>query len=120
MKKRGVVPGLGVILVGEDPASKSYVTAKEKACEEIGMYSSDNRLPASTGQTELLVLIEKLNHDPKIHGILVQLPLSSLPTSHPPLQPPAILPRSVVQSATGTSSQSHFGGTTRPEQPSCP
>jgi methylenetetrahydrofolate dehydrogenase (NADP+)/methenyltetrahydrofolate cyclohydrolase len=75
LKIKGVTPGLAVILVGEDPASKSYVTAKEKACEEIGMHSSDNRLPASTGQTELLVLIEKLNRDPKIHGILVQLPL---------------------------------------------
>jgi methylenetetrahydrofolate dehydrogenase (NADP+)/methenyltetrahydrofolate cyclohydrolase len=75
LKTKGITPGLAVILVGEDPASKSYVTAKEKACEEIGMYSSDNRLPASAYQTELLVLIEKLNHDPKIHGILVQLPL---------------------------------------------
>jgi methylenetetrahydrofolate dehydrogenase (NADP+)/methenyltetrahydrofolate cyclohydrolase len=75
LKTKGITPGLAVILVGEDPASKSYVTAKEKACEEIGMYSSDNRLPASTGQTEVMALIEELNHDPKIHGILVQLPL---------------------------------------------
>lgn len=75
LKIKGVTPGLAVILVGEDPASKSYVTAKEQACHDIGMYSSDNRIPATTTQTELLALIEKFNKDPKIHGILVQLPL---------------------------------------------
>ena len=75
MKKRGVVPGLGVILVGEDPASQSYVTAKERACENIGIYSDDNRLPASISQKELMALVEKMNNDPKINGILVQLPL---------------------------------------------
>jgi methylenetetrahydrofolate dehydrogenase (NADP+)/methenyltetrahydrofolate cyclohydrolase len=72
---RGVRPGLAVVLVGEDPASKSYVTAKEKACEEIGIYSHDNRLPAETSEKDLLALVDKLNKDPKIHGILVQLPL---------------------------------------------
>ena len=75
LKERGVTPGLGVILVGEDPASKSYVTAKEKACEEIGIYSDDNRLPADTSQADLIALIEKMNNDDKIDGILVQLPL---------------------------------------------
>jgi len=75
LKKQGIVPGLGVILVGEDPASKSYVTAKEKTCEEIGIYSDDNRLPAETSQQELMALVKKMNKDPKIHGILVQLPL---------------------------------------------
>jgi methylenetetrahydrofolate dehydrogenase (NADP+)/methenyltetrahydrofolate cyclohydrolase len=75
LKKKGITPGLGVILVGLDPASISYVTAKEKACEEIGMYSSDNRLPAQTPEAQLLALIDKMNKDPKIHGILVQLPL---------------------------------------------
>jgi len=75
LKAQGVVPGLAVALVGEDPASKSYVTAKERACEEIGIYSDDNRLPAETSQDELLALVKKLNADPKIHGILVQLPL---------------------------------------------
>jgi methylenetetrahydrofolate dehydrogenase (NADP+)/methenyltetrahydrofolate cyclohydrolase len=75
LKEQGIVPGLGVILVGEDPASKSYVTAKERTCEEIGIYSDDNRLPAETSQQELLALVEKMNNDPKIHGILVQLPL---------------------------------------------
>ncbi|MBQ7177550.1 MAG: bifunctional methylenetetrahydrofolate dehydrogenase/methenyltetrahydrofolate cyclohydrolase FolD [Victivallales bacterium] len=71
----GTVPGLAVILVGDNPASRSYVTAKEKACAEIGIYSSDNRLPENTTQDELLALIERLNNDDKIHGILVQLPL---------------------------------------------
>jgi methylenetetrahydrofolate dehydrogenase (NADP+) / methenyltetrahydrofolate cyclohydrolase len=75
LKAKGVIPGLAVILVGDDPASASYVTGKERACEEIGIYSSDNRLPASVSQADLLALIEKLNKDPKIHGILVQLPL---------------------------------------------
>jgi methylenetetrahydrofolate dehydrogenase (NADP+)/methenyltetrahydrofolate cyclohydrolase len=72
---QGVRPGLGVILVGDDPASKSYVTAKEKACEEIGIYSDDNRLPADTTQEQLLAKVAEMNADPKINGILVQLPL---------------------------------------------
>jgi methylenetetrahydrofolate dehydrogenase (NADP+)/methenyltetrahydrofolate cyclohydrolase len=75
LKEQGIVPGLGVILVGEDPASQSYVTAKERACENIGIYSDDNRLPAETSQKELMALVEKMNNDPKINGILVQLPL---------------------------------------------
>jgi methylenetetrahydrofolate dehydrogenase (NADP+)/methenyltetrahydrofolate cyclohydrolase len=75
LKAKGVTPGLAVVLVGEDPASKSYVTAKERACEEIGIYSDDNRLSAKTSEDELLALVEKLNKDPKINGILVQLPL---------------------------------------------
>ncbi len=72
---RGVVPGLAVILVGEDPASVSYVTSKEKACEEAGMRSFERRLPASTPQSELVSLVEAFNRDPAVHGILVQLPL---------------------------------------------
>lgn len=75
LKAKGIVPGLGVILVGEDPASKSYVSAKEKACEAIGIFSDDNRLPAETTQEELLALVDRMNNDPKINGILVQLPL---------------------------------------------
>ncbi|MFQ6036706.1 MAG: bifunctional methylenetetrahydrofolate dehydrogenase/methenyltetrahydrofolate cyclohydrolase FolD [Sedimentisphaerales bacterium] len=75
LKEQGIIPGLGVILVGEDPASKSYVTAKERTCEEIGIYSDDNRLPASVSQQELIALVQKMNNDPKIHGVLVQLPL---------------------------------------------
>ena len=75
LKSKGITPGLAVILVGQDPASQSYVTAKEKACAEIGMHSDDNRLPAETTQEALLELIAHFNTDPKIHGILVQLPL---------------------------------------------
>jgi methylenetetrahydrofolate dehydrogenase (NADP+)/methenyltetrahydrofolate cyclohydrolase len=75
LKKRNITPGLGVILVGEDPASQSYVTAKERACDDMGIYSDDNRLAAHTSQAELMALVEKMNDDPKINGILVQLPL---------------------------------------------
>jgi len=75
LKEQNTVPGLGVILVGEDPASQSYVKAKERACEEIGIYSDDNRLPVDTTQEDLIALIDKMNNDPKINGILVQLPL---------------------------------------------
>lgn len=75
LSTKGIIPGLGVILVGEDPASQSYVSAKEKACAEAGIYSDDNRLPAETTQEDLIALVEQMNNDPKIHGILVQLPL---------------------------------------------
>jgi methylenetetrahydrofolate dehydrogenase (NADP+)/methenyltetrahydrofolate cyclohydrolase len=75
LKEQGIVPGLGVILVGEDPASQSYVRAKERACEELGIYSDDNRLSVETSQEELLQKVKKMNADPKINGILVQLPL---------------------------------------------
>jgi methylenetetrahydrofolate dehydrogenase (NADP+)/methenyltetrahydrofolate cyclohydrolase len=75
LKARGIVPGLGVILVGNNPASLSYVTSKERDCSEIGIFSDDNRLPADTKQKELISLINRMNSDPKIHGILVQLPL---------------------------------------------
>ena len=72
---KGVTPGLGVILVGEDPASVSYVTGKEKALAEAGMASFGRHLPAETSQEELLALVRAYNEDPRIHGILVQLPL---------------------------------------------
>src|SRR4030043_699172 len=75
LKKEDIVPGLGVILVGEDPASQSYVTAKERACAELGIYSDDNRLPANIAPKDLIALINKMNADPKINGILVQLPI---------------------------------------------
>jgi methylenetetrahydrofolate dehydrogenase (NADP+)/methenyltetrahydrofolate cyclohydrolase len=75
LKKQGIVPGLGVVLVGDDPASQSYVTGKERACDDMGIYSDNNRLPASTPQKELMSLVRKMNSDPKINGILVQLPL---------------------------------------------
>lgn len=77
LSRKGVKPGLAVVLVGEDPASKSYVTAKEKACEKIGIYSRDIRLNKNTSQKELLDLIDNLNADKNIDGILVQLPLPS-------------------------------------------
>lgn len=73
--ERGVTPGLAVILVGDNPASVSYVTAKEKACAEAGMYSREIRLPESTTEAELVKLVGDLNADPAIHGILVQLPV---------------------------------------------
>jgi len=73
--KRNVVPGLVTVLVGADPASQVYVGAKEKTSKELGIYSERYDLPEQTTQKELIVLIEKLNKDPKIHGILVQLPL---------------------------------------------
>jgi len=75
LKKNNIVPGLGVILVGEDPASQSYVKAKERACEEAGIFSDDNRLPDDTSEDDLITLVEKMNRDDKINGILVQLPL---------------------------------------------
>lgn len=72
---KGVTPGLAVILVGDNPASVSYVTAKEKACREAGMASREIRLPAETSEADLLALVRELNSDAAVHGILVQLPL---------------------------------------------
>jgi len=71
----GVTPGLAVVLVGEDPASRVYVSMKEKACAAAGIYSVEHKLPVETAQTELLALIDDLNNDERIDGILVQLPL---------------------------------------------
>ena len=71
----GVMPGLAVILVGDNPASLSYVTAKERACAEVGIRSFPHHLPTTTTQEELLALIARLNADSAVHGILVQLPL---------------------------------------------
>ena len=71
----GVRPGLATVLVGDDPASKIYVGNKKKACAEAGIESFGNELPASTREEDLLALVRKLNDDPKVHGILVQLPL---------------------------------------------
>ena len=75
LAKTGVKPGLSTILVGDDPASHLYVKNKQKACDAAGMYIDDHKLPAATTQSDLLALIEKVNGDSKIHGILVQLPL---------------------------------------------
>jgi methylenetetrahydrofolate dehydrogenase (NADP+)/methenyltetrahydrofolate cyclohydrolase len=71
----GVTPGLAFILVGENPASQAYVRMKGKGCEEAGFYSVTERLPGSVSEEELLALINRFNLDPRIHGILVQLPL---------------------------------------------
>lgn len=75
LKKKGITPGLAVVLVGENPASQVYVRMKGKACEDAGMYSETIRLPATTTEDELLAVVDRLNADPRIHGMLVQLPL---------------------------------------------
>ena len=75
--RRGEVPGLAVVLVGSDPASEVYVRAKARATIEAGMQSFEFRLDAATSQAELLALIARLNADPRVHGILVQLPLTA-------------------------------------------
>lgn len=75
LKKKGITPGLAVIIVGNDPASEIYVRNKEKACAECGFYSEKYALPAETSQDELLGLIDQLNHSPQISGILCQLPV---------------------------------------------
>ncbi len=75
LKEKGIVPGLAVLLVGDDPASRSYVTAKERACEEAGIYSREVKLPATASLNEILDVVQQFNADDQINGILVQLPL---------------------------------------------
>jgi methylenetetrahydrofolate dehydrogenase (NADP+)/methenyltetrahydrofolate cyclohydrolase len=75
LKTRGVSPGLAFVRVGEDPASKVYVGRKEKACAELGIFSETHVLPEQTRESELLALLETLNTNPRVHGILVQAPL---------------------------------------------
>jgi len=75
LANQGVVPGLAVIIVGDDPASRVYVNLKKKACAELGLYSEEHALPATASQAELISLVQRLNVDPRVHGILVQLPL---------------------------------------------
>lgn len=72
---KGITPGLAFILVGENPASQSYVKSKGKACEELGFYSITERVPATITEADLLAMVDGFNKDPKIHGLLVQLPL---------------------------------------------
>ena len=74
LQSQGRTPGLAVVLVGEDPASRAYVRSKDKTCHELGMHSVKFELPASTTQAELLALVQQLNEDPAVHGILVQSP----------------------------------------------
>jgi methylenetetrahydrofolate dehydrogenase (NADP+) / methenyltetrahydrofolate cyclohydrolase len=75
LKARGIIPGLAGVLVGEDPGSATYVGLKAKACEEIGIREMMNRLPENTTERELLDRIEKMNKDPQVHGIFIQMPL---------------------------------------------
>lgn len=75
LKEKGVIPGLGVVLVGEDPASQTYVRMKGKKCEELGMRSETVIMSETTTQSELLAKVDELNNDPGIHGFLIQLPL---------------------------------------------
>jgi len=75
LKEQGIVPGLGVVIVGDDPASRVYVNNKRKACAQVGIHSEEYALPKETSQAELVELIEKLNKNPQISGILVQSPL---------------------------------------------
>jgi len=75
LKKRGIIPGLAFILVGDNPASQVYVNMKTKACEEVGIYSINHRMPKEVNESELVNVIKMLNENPMVHGILVQLPL---------------------------------------------
>ncbi len=75
LESKGIVPGLATVLVGDDPASASYVRMKEKMCENLGIYTKSIKLSAGIAETELLAIIKELEHDQTIHGILVQLPL---------------------------------------------
>lgn len=75
LKDKGIIPGLAVVIVGSDPASRIYVNNKKKACAEVGIYSEEYALPEDASQAELLELVERLNKEPKISGILVQSPL---------------------------------------------
>src|SRR5467141_2177582 len=74
LKAKGVTPGLAVVLVGDDPASRAYVRSKDKMCRDLGLHSVKLELPSSTTQMELLARVEELNRNPGIHGILVQSP----------------------------------------------
>ena len=75
LRSRGVVPGLAVVLVGDDPASKTYVRSKGRACDDLGLHSEQHDLPACASEAEVLARVRALNADPRIHAILVQLPL---------------------------------------------
>src|SRR5262249_3614223 len=75
LKARGITPGLSVVLVGDDPASAVYVGSKERTCIELGMRGETIRRPATISQRELEEIVDRLNDDPAVHGILVQMPL---------------------------------------------
>ena len=108
LKKQGINPGLAVILVGDNPASKVYVNSKSKDCIELGMHSEQITLPGETTEAELLELIDKLNNDKSINGILVQLPLpkhinekSIINAIHPSKDVDAFHPENVGKIMTG-------------------
>ena len=98
LQKTGRRPGLAAVLVGDDPASQLYVRNKRKACEEVGIASWLHQLPATTSQGELLELIQRLNADPQVHGILVQMPL-----------PPQIDEETVVRAVVALKDVDGFG-----------
>ncbi len=75
IEKKGVTPGLAVMLVGDDPASHAYVSMKAKACKEVGIYSVTHEMPSTVSEADILSTIQMINENPKIHGLLVQLPL---------------------------------------------
>ncbi len=75
LKSKGIVPGLAVVIVGDDPASRVYVNSKKKDCAQVGIHSEEYAMPGNTSQDELIGLVERLNNNPEINGILVQLPL---------------------------------------------
>lgn len=109
LAENDVTPGLAVVLVGDDPASRVYVSMKEKACAETGIFSDEYKLPAETSEADLLKLIDKLNNDPRIDGILVQLPLPDhideskiLDTISPSKDVDGFHPYNVGRLATGT------------------
>ena len=81
-ERHGIVPGLATVIVGDDPASQTYVGSKIRACRELGIYSDNYPLPTETTEAELLALIDRLNNDPAVHGILVQVPLPSHINEH--------------------------------------
>ena len=101
LKDKGIQVGLAVVIVGEDPASQIYVRNKKIACEACGIYSAEYALPASTTEAELISLVEELNHDKKISGILVQMPLPKGIDSHKVIA--AIAPEKDVDAFTHTS-----------------
>jgi len=110
LRARGVQPGLAAVLVGDNPSSVIYVRNKRKACEEVGIYSEEHRLPDQTREEDLLKLIEGLNSNPKIHGILIQLPLGTTSSAIPRLPEKRV--SSVPKGASlTTATQSFSAGT---------
>src|SRR6185369_1924414 len=98
IQNNGVVPTLAAVLVGENPASQVYVRNKRKACEKVGIASRLHELPAKTTQAELLALVNQLNNNPQVHGILVQLPL-----------PPQIDEPTIIQAVSPLKDVDGFG-----------